>query len=113
MLKKTNRIQLKKDFSKIFREGKRVNTDFLFFRILKTEREDSRFGFVISKRISKNSTARNKIKRILSETVRKNLPKIKKGTDVVIIVKSDFSKENSVEADGMIKAALKKSLLLG
>ena len=40
---------------------------------LKEETEDeNRYGFVISKKISKRAVDRNKIKRLLSEAVKKN-----------------------------------------
>ena len=50
--------------------------------------EENRFGFIISKRVSKRAVDRNKIKRLLSEAVKMNLGKIKnKGNKIVFLAK--------------------------
>jgi ribonuclease P protein component len=112
MLKKANRIKQKKDFDKIFREGKKINTDFLFIKVVDNHSGKSRFGFVISKKISKKSTVRNKIKRILGEIIQKRIPEIKKGIDIVTIVKKDFSKMPLLDIDNLVYLVLKKNSLL-
>lgn len=110
MLKGSNRIKLKKDFDRIFRNGKSFNADFLFFKIAKNDLGRPRFGFVVSKKISKSSVVRNKIKRTLSEIVRKHLPDMQKGTDVVVVVKSNPRAE-LCKADSIISKAVKSSFL--
>lgn len=112
MLKKSNRIRKNKDFGRIFREGKRINTDYFSIKITKNNSDESRFGFVVSKKVSNKSTARNRIKRLLSEVARKKISEIKKGVDVVIIVKKDFSGEKFAELDEFIESILKKESLL-
>ena len=52
--------------------------------------EASRFGFVISNKISKLATRRNALKRQLRTIIEQELPNIKTGFDVVIMVKLDF-----------------------
>jgi ribonuclease P protein component len=109
MLKKINRIKQNKDFNKIFREGKKLNIDFLLFKVSKNVSKDSRFGFVISKKVSKSSAVRNKIKRILSEIIRKKITEIKEGMDIVIIVKADFTKQKDLKIAEVIERALKNT----
>jgi ribonuclease P protein component len=111
MLKKPNRIKQKRDFNKIFKEGKKLNSDFLLFKIAKSNSSQSRFGFVVSKKVSKNSTVRNKIKRVLSEIIRKKMPEIKGGIDIVIIVKSDFTKQKN-DIEEVIGKSLKNTYCL-
>lgn len=112
MLKRANRVKQKKDFSKIFREGKKINTEFLLLKVSKNNNGESRFGFVVSKKISKNSTTRNKIKRILSEIIRNKSLEIKKGFDAVVIVKRDFSKRKFSEIEREVSLILKQNFLL-
>lgn len=50
-----------------------------------------RFGFVISTKISKLATQRNRIKRVMAETVRYNLKSVPKGVDVVFLVKGSMA----------------------
>ena len=85
MLAKKNRLKRKKDFKLILKEGKRFKEDFLILKLVKNNLEKSRFSFIISQKVSKKATTRNKIKRRLSEIVRLKLKKIKKGIDVILI----------------------------
>jgi len=86
MLPKKNCLKKEKDFAKVFKEGQNFKEDFLYLKIKKNNLKSSRFGFIVSKKVSKKATSRNKIKRRLREIVRIKLPFIKKGIDGVIIV---------------------------
>ena len=46
----------------------------------------TRFAFVVSTRVDKRATARNRMKRLLSEAIRLHMGKIQPGWDVVVIV---------------------------
>lgn len=112
MLKNPNRVKQNKDFDKIFRKGKGINTDFLLIKAVNNHSEKSRFGFVVSKKISKKSTVRNRIKRILGEIIRKRISEIKNGVDIVMVVKKDFSKMPFSDIDGLVYLTFKKNSLL-
>ncbi len=86
MLPKENRLTKNKDFEEIFKKGKGFRENFLFLKILKNKLKVSRFGFVVSNKISKKATVRNKIKRRLREITKKRLLKIGKGFDAVLVV---------------------------
>ena len=45
----------------------------------------SRFSFIVSKNVDKRATARNRVKRCLSESIRHLLPEMKKPVEVVVI----------------------------
>lgn len=74
----------------------------------------SRFGFVISNKISKLATRRNVLKRQLRAIIEQELPNIKAGYDAVIMVKLDFKypyKQDEIReqvTDGIRKAGLIK-----
>ena len=91
MLPKRNRLTKKKDFERVFKEGKKYNLPGgkIYLKIIKNKLKSSRFGFVVSKKISKKATVRNRIKRRLREAVRMKMPEIKKGIDGVIVVVPD------------------------
>ena len=86
MLPVKNRLKKEKDFEKVFKTGKGFKEKFLYLKIKKNNLGVSRFGFVISKKVSKKATSRNKLKRRLRELVKIKLPKIKKGIDGTIVV---------------------------
>ena len=95
MLKKGNRLTKKKDFEIVFKKGESVKKDFLLFQMVKNNLANSRFGFVVSKKISKKATVRNKIKRRLQSAVERAMPILssKKSHDVVIITLAGIEKK--------------------
>lgn len=90
VLKRENRIRSKKEFFEIKNKG-RVSYSPLFGWLICKENDDSKkFGFIVSKKISKKAVDRNKIRRVLSEIVRKNLDKFEKGTRLVFLTKQEI-----------------------
>ena len=90
MLKKINRIGNKKDFLEIKNKGEMIYSPIFGLLILKKEDKEKKFGFIISKKISKRAVDRNKIKRYLSEGVRRSLENIEEGTRGVFLVKREI-----------------------
>lgn len=97
MLPAKNRLNKKKDFQKVFKEGKGIKENSLTFKWASNNSKVSRFGFIISRKVSKKAVLRNKIKRKLREKVRAELSRLKKGIDGVIIVHPGAAKEKSQE----------------
>ncbi len=87
MLKPANRLAKEQDFKLLARQGKPAYSDLFSVRVLPNGLPTSRFGIVISAKVSKKATARNLIKRRLTEVIRLNIKKIKPGYDVMILVK--------------------------
>ena len=112
MLPKLNRIRKKRDFEIIFKNGKGFKNGFLAMRVINNNLPESRFGFVISKKVSQKAVVRNKIKRRISEAIRLDLERIKKGVDIVFITFSGIKKHNFSETKELVKNILKKAGLL-
>lgn len=112
MLPKINRLTKKKDFDSIFKKGKSLKIDFLVFKILKNDLKESRFGFVVSKTISKKAVIRNKVKRRLREAVFKGLKNqvtgASKSSDVVIITLPGIEKREFLQIQEVITKFLSK-----
>ena len=97
MLKKINRGLKRKDFGSVLGEGKTIQTPLFGVRYetlpafghlpLTGQVAQSQVGWIISKKISKKAVDRNKIKRRLSEVIKKNLPNNLK---LVILVKKNI-----------------------
>jgi len=85
----------KKEFKEVLEKGQTIRTSYLVFKYLKQGLPYFRLGVLISKKVSKKATERNKIKRRIREIVRLNLPEIAEKLDMVFIVipgiKNDFS----------------------
>lgn len=88
MLPKASRLTEKKDFENVRQKGKFIRTNLFTVSCLINNKEESRFGFIVSKKVSMKAIQRNRIKRMLRETVRLHVDEIKKGMDFVIVAKS-------------------------
>jgi len=109
MLAKKNRLKRKKDFKLILKEGKRFKEDFLILKLRENNLKESRFGFTVSLKISKNTTLRNKIRRRLSETVKMKFKKIKKGIDGLFIACPGLETKDFWEIDEAVEKLFKKA----
>jgi ribonuclease P protein component len=109
VLKKINRIQKRSDFLLLKEKGQLVPGVLMGMSWLKEGEGENRFGFVISKRISKKAVDRNKIKRLLSESIKTNLDKVKsKGNMVVFLVKRTILGKKRNEVSLEVEAMLEK-----
>jgi len=113
MLPEIHRLKRKKDFERVFKEGKGgFKEDFLILKIIKNDLKVSRFGFVVSKNFSKKATLRNKIKRRLRELVKTKLTKIKKGIDGVMIAQPGLEAKDFWEIEEIINKLFQKAKLI-
>jgi ribonuclease P protein component len=89
VLKKVNRLQKRSDFELLSEKGKLIPGSLMgMLRLTGDSKEENRFGFMVSKRVSKRAVDRNKIRRLLSEAVKINLGKIKsRGNKIVFLAK--------------------------
>lgn len=85
MLKKINRIGKKKEFREVLKKGRMYQSPIFGLLVLDLKDEEKKFGFVVSKKISKLAVERNRVKRLLAEGVRKNLNLVKEGTRGVFL----------------------------
>lgn len=100
MLASKYRLKKKINFARIEIDGRMVQSKSFGIGIYDRKDEgESRFGFIISTKISKKAVVRNKIKRTMSETIRKNIDKLKKGHDVLFLVKPSIVKLESKDIE--------------
>jgi ribonuclease P protein component len=111
MLPKQNRLRKNKDFENIFKNSKSLRSAFVVFKTTKNNVNLNRFGFVVSCKISKKATIRNKVRRRLAEIVAALSENMKKGNDVILIAmpgieKKDFSETKRDIISAFIKLGL-------
>ena len=100
MLASKYRLKKKINFARIEIDGKLIQSKSFGMGIYDRNDDDpSHFGFIISTKISKKAVIRNRIKRIMSEVVRINLDKIKKGLDVLFLIKHPAVKTTKLELE--------------
>jgi len=109
MLKKDLRIRRQRDFDRIFKEGVFFSSGYLALKLAKNDLFYSRFGFVVSNKISKQAVKRNRMKRLLRESIRASYKNIAPGFDVVMMARVDFSEKKMAETKDTVDNLLKKS----
>ncbi len=112
MLSKANRLTKEADFKLLAKKGRPFYSSLFTIKLLKSKDTDSRFGVVISSKVSKKAVVRNKIKRRITEVIRLSMPKIKSGFDVMILVKSIVAEKSYQEIKEDIEKLFKKAQLL-
>lgn len=104
MLASDFRLKKDSDFKRVKEHGKLIQFQDFGVNILEKDKsEDSRFGFIISTKISKLAAHRNRIKRALAEAVRQNFKKVSKGYDMIFLVKTTMEKKTTEEIMSQVK----------
>lgn len=85
MLPGINRLKKKRDFERVFKQGRGLKEAFLSLKSTKNGLTSTRFGFVVGQKVSHKAVARNKVKRRLRELTKSELKGLKKGFDVVVV----------------------------
>jgi ribonuclease P protein component len=113
MLKKDYRLRKKKDFDSVFsNKGSFVSQDFLSMKTVPNELPLSRFGFIVSNKVSKSAVRRNRIKRLLREAIRLHQAQVPPGFDAAILVRADVSAQKLEAVDKAVDSLLKKAGLV-
>ena len=103
-MQRRSRLTGSKRFSQIHQDGGSTANRLLVIRFLANGLGESRFGFMISKRIG-NAVVRNRVKRRLREAVRTN--RIKSGWDTIFIARRGSEKASYQElrlaADNLLR----------
>jgi ribonuclease P protein component len=113
MLPSVFRLKKKKEFERVFNCSRATSGEFFILRQTPNSLSFSRFGFIVSAKVSPKATERNRLKRQAGEIIRENLKRIKKGTDVVLIFKNSArAKEYSKLKNDLFSLLLKNKLYL-
>lgn len=92
-----NRIKKKNEIEKIFSQRRSLKGNFLLIRTIENSFQKPRFLVSVSVKAVAKATARNRLKRIISEFLRKNLLSIKEDQDIAIVVYRIGTEEDIIE----------------
>ncbi len=112
MLPKHYRFIKGSDFGGVLRGGERVRGDFLDVKVKKTANAYPRVGVLVTRKIAKKATARNKLKRQLRGAVRHYIAGLKGGVDVAVIAREEISGKTFLEIKTEVGNILKKGGVL-
>lgn len=100
MLARQYILKGRKNFERVQKEGRVFQSDSFGISVFdRGDTEPSRFAFVVSTKISKDATQRNRIKRAIGEAVRYERTRAKAGLDVVFLAKSSSTQKST---DGLM-----------
>ncbi len=106
MLKKANRLAKAKDIQKAFARGRTFFSPFFNIKYIFAP-NTPRFTVVISTKVFKKAVSRNRLKRIVREYVRKNLPKFKSGDYIIAFKPKANSVSEKIIMDNFIETTQK------
>lgn len=103
------KLKLKRDFDRVFREGKSVQNNFFTVIYVKNNFDFNRIAIVVKKKLGK-AHDRNRIKRWIREAYRTMKPELSKGFDIVVIPRKTLSEVLDTLDFHAIKSELKSLL---
>lgn len=92
----------------VFRPEFHIKTDAFLLKGKKNNFESSRFAFIVSKKIDKRATVRNKTKRLYRACLESLLPTLASGYDMLFIAKKSLDAKEAVLLCEQIKNELAK-----
>ena len=109
-------LTLKKnyEFQKVFKKGTWYGGDLLSIYVVPNHKKANYIGIAVSKKVSKSSVKRNRIRRLIKESYRNIEKNIQLGFDIVMVwkVSCPFEKATYYAINQDIKKCLKKAQLL-
>lgn len=111
MFPRSNRLP-HQAFSNVYRHGKHESAEFFSIICKSNSYQVSRFAVQVGVKIDKLATCRNRMKRLIRESIRHLIPSIKSGYDCIIIARKNFSDKSEKEIEGSLKSILSNSQIL-
>ena len=118
MLSQQLRLKKKKDFDRNFKIGKSVSSPLFYIKFSRNNLTVNRFGFVVSKSVSKKAVVRNKLKRRLREAVKIYILKggsqngsSQKNVDIIIVARPGAEKSSFQDVKTTLARLLEKAAI--
>ncbi len=110
MLPKEHRLSTKFQFNIVRKYGASIKTPYFYINYLKPKNYigPTKVGFIVSNKLSKSATKRNKVKRQLREIIRKNMAKIANDLWISISPKATIFERKYEELSTEFDKALQK-----
>jgi ribonuclease P protein component len=112
MLTKQHRLTKERDFKQVLTLGKSFFGPSFKLRYLAKKEGPLRVAVVVSAKISKKATVRNKLKRRIRDIFRLNLDKIKDNYDIITYLSHQSLKKSYPELKQEVLVSLNKAKLL-
>jgi ribonuclease P protein component len=108
MFSKEYRITKKKEFDNIFKNGKTSYNQILGIKYIENGLENSRFGVLVSTKVSKQATVRNKIRRQIKHVLKEEFQGKQASIDCIVIALPPIKEKEYNEIKRSIEKNLKR-----
>lgn len=113
MIPRKFRLSGRKNIEKVKSEGKFVQSDSFGLVYLDKSNDDKpRFGIIVSKKISSKATVRNKVKRMIRYNLMQLAARIKRGYDLMLLIKRNILDLDSLSFKKELESALKRESII-
>lgn len=111
---RSSRLSTKADFQHLFTKGRRYHTGELTLIVIADAKSTTalRCAVVVATSVTKRATLRNTLRRRLREHVRLLLPMIRKGNDIVLLVRPKALHCTRKQLRATLEVLLRRSALL-
>jgi ribonuclease P protein component len=111
MLPQEFRLRRSDDLKRVRQHGRSRRHPLLILVINSNKMQTSRFAFVASRRVG-TAVTRNRVKRLMRESVRLSLDQIESGWDCLIIARPSIAKASFDEVQSALSQLLSRANLL-
>jgi len=108
MLPRPYRLTKKAEIERVFKRGRSFFTGILGVKAAQSGRQLTRFAVVVSIKVAKKATARNRLKRQLREILRLMRTDVTTGYDVVVLARAGIEKSSREELRRAVETAFRK-----
>lgn len=115
MLPKENRLSSDFDFRKVRRSGRKYGGPLFSFFVLRGDgkvKNPPRFGFVVSTKVTKKASKRNRVRRVLQDEVGSLLSRVRPGVSGAFWVKIRALEADPKELRLQVRRVLRKAGIL-
>jgi ribonuclease P protein component len=110
VLSKQHRLRHSVEIRQVRHHGKSWHNRYFILVKRANESPDSRFAFSVSRRTG-NAVMRNRVKRLMRESIRQSLNSIQSGWDVLLIARQPAREATFSQVDRAVKELLARSQL--
>lgn len=109
-MNRRHRLRRSYDFARVRLNGRSWAHRLLVLAVVPNGLEVSRFGFVVSRRVG-GAVRRNRVRRLLRETTRRNMSLIPNGWDCVLIARTPLSVATFSQTEAALVQLLQRAFL--